>query len=274
MTSQRAARARTESAASSRNSAKRSRALVFVAAVAAALIGAASADDAAGLAGELQRVLGQLRGARAGFYARQRALAADLERARQSARALEPEVADLKAREEVADRELASLRTELEGLHAEAAADANARAALAGALDQASAEAGVLLHRGSPYRREERAARLGGAADPVRPVSDRLGRYWAHVQEELRIARSGESYSAEVALDAGRSKPARLFRVGHLLLGYCTEDGRETGLWTEGGWRPARDDDEDARIRGAIDMLDRRRAPALLPFTVSEGRRP
>ena len=91
-----------------------------------------------------------------------------------------------------------------------------------------------------------------------------MTRYWAFLQEELRIARSGEAYTSQVPLDGGRIKPARLFRVGHLVQGFVTEDGLESGLETPAGWERAVDPETDRVVRAAIDILDRRRAPALL----------
>ncbi|MBI3270902.1 MAG: DUF3450 family protein [Planctomycetes bacterium] len=217
-------------------------------------------------AAELQTVLAKLREARAAGYERQRARAAELERVRRPLRQLEGEIAELKAREADTDKELAAVREELAGLRREEVASDAAKAVAAPELDRAVARAAAFVAGGIPYRVEDRAQRLAGAADCTRPQADRFARYWAHLQEELRIARSGEAYTADVPLGAARVKPARLFRVGHLALGYLTEDGRESGLFLNGGWTPSRTTEAAERIRAAIEMLDRRRGPALLPL--------
>ena len=65
-----------------------------------------------------------------------------------------------------------------------------------------------------------------------------------------------------------RLKPARIFRVGHLLQGYVTEDGLESGYEAAGAWKAAGSPARDQAARDAIEILDRRRAPALLKLPV------
>ena len=105
-----------------------------------------------------------------------------------------------------------------------------------------------------------------GAQEAARKLSDQLGRFWSFLQEELRVARSGETYSAEVPIGGGKAKPARIFRVGHLALGYVTEDGEQSGLWDGAQWVAARSPEEEHALRDAVETLDRRRAPTLLPI--------
>lgn len=215
---------------------------------------------------ELQEALRMLRSERAEAYSRRRARAAEIEAARAPLRRLEGEIAELKAREAETGKGLEEARTELDQLRKAAAAEAETAALLAPELESSFAWFRAFVEKGIPYRRDDRLLRLGGPGSPP----DRVGRAWSFAQEELRIARSGEAWSAEVALPGGRAKPARLFRTGHLLLGYVTEDGLESGLWYGGAWTP----DENPAIRQAVEMLDRRRPPGLLLFPVERRAAP
>lgn len=213
-------------------------------------------------ADELQDVLRALREERAAAYTRRRARDAEITAARAPVRRLESEVAELRLKEAEADKSLLDVHEEIAQLRKADAEEAEAAKLLAPELDAATASFKDFVEKGIPYRRADRLARLGsGGAEP-----DRVVRAWTFAQEELRIARSGESYTADVELPGGRVKPARLFRTGHLLLGYVTEDGLESGLWRNGAWTP------DDAVRPAVEMLDRRRPPAFLLLPVE--RRP
>ena len=215
-------------------------------------------------ADELQDVLRTLREERAAYYARQRARAASIEEARQPLRRLDAELAELRARQDDAGKHLLETRSDLERLSAELETLRAASAPLPSALDAFQNDALRFVQEGPDYRRADRLARLGSGG----PTADRLGRAWSFLQEELRLARSGETYSAEIPLGDGVRKPARVFRFGHLLQGYVTEDGLHAGLETPPGWSPAPPDVEPA-LRAAVEMLDRRRAPGLLLLPVS-----
>jgi len=213
---------------------------------------------------ELQEVLRTLREERAAAYARQRDRAAGVEDTRRAIDRLDAELAELRGREERTRRELGETRTELDRLEAELGPLRAALAGLSPALDAFQADALRFVQEGPDYRRADRLARLG----PGGSAAERLGRAWGFLQEELRLARSGETYSAEIPLGEGLRKPARVFRLGHLLQGYVTEDGLHAGLETPSGWAPAPRGVEPA-VRAAVEMLDRRRAPALLLLPVS-----
>lgn len=215
----------------------------------------------------LEDVLRQLREERAAWYQRQRSRQERLDGLRQTTRRLEAETAELKSREAEADKQLAEVGGELAGLRKEEEGGTARAGQLAPALDQAFAEGKTFVAEGLDYRRKDRLARL--EADPaVHSPGERLGRYWSFLQEELRIARSGEAYSASIPLDGGRVKPARIFRVGHLLQGYVTEDGLEAGYESAGAWKAAGTPARDQAARDAIEILDRRRAPSLLKLPV------
>jgi septal ring factor EnvC (AmiA/AmiB activator) len=223
---------------------------ILVVVLAAAALQEAPAD-------ELGAVLKRLRELRSTAYAKQRARAAETEAARAPLPRLEAELAELATREAELDRQLAELGREVEGLKTGESALRKTEEAQKGLLDAAAEEGRQAAGSGPPFRLDERRARADGAKESV-------ARYWSFLQEELRLARSGEAYSAEVPLSGGRRKPARCFRVGHLFGGFVTEDGLEAGRWDGTAWVAPSTPEEERAIRDAVETLDRHRAPALL----------
>lgn len=224
-----------------------------------------SGGDEAKLQDELRDVVRSLRETRTAYYGRQRARSEAIEAARAPLKRLETELSDLRDREREADRDLAEVRAELDKLKEKEASDAQ-RSAIASELEKLVTEAKDFVVRGIPYRVEDRTLRLGSSGGES--LSGQFDRYWSFLQEELRIARSGEAFSAEVPLDAARTKPARLIRVGHLVLGYVSEDGQDAGLWNGSRWAPPAGPEDEKAIREAVEILDRRRAPELLSLPV------
>ena len=104
-------------------------------------------------------------------------------------------------------------------------------------------------------------------------VVDQLGRLWSYVQDELRLARSSETYTGRLQMDNGTSPHVRYFRVGQLILGYVTEDGERTGMWSalsEGkGWLHISDPKQARQVRDAVDILDRRKGPRLVTLPIA-----
>jgi len=223
------------------------------------------AQEEGKLAEELQGLVRQLREERAAHYGRHRTRGEQLEAARSPVRRLELEVAELRARETEADRNLAEAKADLEKLQREGAADA-LRSQLLPELDKSIREGRDFISKGIPYRLGDRSERLGAPENGS--LQEKLARYWSFLQEEARIARSGEALSAEIPLSSGRAKPARVFRVGHLVMGFVTEDGLDVGLWNGKEWVSAASGDEEKAIRQAVEILDRRRTPELLSLPV------
>jgi hypothetical protein len=240
-------------------------------AAAALLLAAAGGQDApAGteevkLQEELKDVLKKLREERSAFHQRSRSRDEEIDVVKGSLKRLEPDLAELRSREREEDAQIAEVRAEIEKMTSEEGRD-RMRGVVGSEMKTLLEEGRAFVGEAPPYRKEDRLLRLGAATEGS--MSDQLGRYWSFFQEEMRVARSGESYSAEVPLAGGRMKPARIFRVGHLVLGYVTEDGEESGLWDGKAWTAARTPEEDRSIRAAVDTLDRRRAPALLSLPV------
>ncbi len=230
--------------------------------------------DARALSDELASVLTRLREARAAYYQRQHARAVEIKAAREPVRRLQSEVAELVARQEDADKELAGVSAEIATLQRDQETLAACEAQLLPAVEKAVAGATRFVASGFDYRRQERLARLGADMPPTADLAERVTRYWAFLQEELRIARSGETYTAQIPLEGGRAKPARVFRVGHIVQGFVTEDAAEAGLETRAGWQRADSPETEQVVRDAVDMLDRRRAPALLPVPIVRRNEP
>jgi hypothetical protein len=101
-----------------------------------------------------------------------------------------------------------------------------------------------------------------------------LGHVWNYAQEEFRLSRSPETYTDRAPAKDGSTPYARYFRVGQLILGYVTEDGRQTAIWSSlldnKGWQVITDQKQSSQIRSAVEILDRRQAPKLviLPITL------
>jgi len=218
---------------------------------------------------DLEGLLRKLREARQAFNTRHRSRLEELENVRGSTRRLEAELSDLRSRESEADRGLTEVRGDLAKLKAEEAAD-GLRASLGPDVDRFLREGRDSIDRGIPYRVQDRRQRLGASEEGA--LSDRMSRAWSFLQEEIRIARSGEALSEEIPLGGGRAKPARVFRVGHLVMGYVTEDGLEAGLWNGSQWTPTASPGQERSVREALDILERRRAPELIRLPLLKRR--
>ncbi len=100
----------------------------------------------------------------------------------------------------------------------------------------------------------------------------------------MRLAGSSETYSDRASVEGNLTPYARYFRLGQSMLGYVTEDGQQTALWTPtldaDPWQAILDPAQAAQVRSAVEILDRRQAPAfvLLPIAVTvppaEGKTP
>jgi len=131
------------------------------------------------------------------------------------------------------------------------------------------------IKKGIPYRKQKRIERLNGdnesagqLASQKKSVSDMFGRVWSFSQEEIRIAHSGETFTDQVQLDETRLRYARLFRVGHLILGYLTEQDGQAGIWVDGdGWKKTTKFEVES-IRQAVNILDRKQAPKYIQLPV------
>jgi hypothetical protein len=236
---------------------------------------------------DLREVVGTLETERRAHHASHRAKLARLGEAKRTADRLAAEVADLRSEDDELDKQLAELQRELESLRARQAAAAPAARALGELLASAEVWARGFVGSGPPFRREQRLARLAGesASSPRDPgdgvaddaldlanSSERLRRLWEFAQTELALARSSEAFTAEVPLPGGVRIHARLFRVGHVFLGYVEENGDRTGLWLSGasaGWQHETSAAEGDAARTAVAILDRDEIRRLVPLPVT-----
>lgn len=219
---------------------------------------------------ELAATLRELRSLRESYYARRQSTAARIDRTRAEVTKLDGEVNELTAERDELDERARTTETELTDLTAENTKLDGELAASNEAIQRFAKDAKGLVEGGLPYRLQSRLAALDGvtAAPSAR---DAFGRLWSFFEEEMRIARSGETYSDEIDLGDGRQKHARFVRAGKLFLGFVTEDAADVGLWRQDrGWITDPTVVDPDAVRSAVEILDRRRAPeyVVLPVPV------
>lgn len=220
---------------------------------------------------ELQQLVKTLHEERVAYGRRRRERERQIEEMRAALVGLEAEAAEAKGRREELDGALQKLRDEVKKLKDAEAEAARVRTATAAALEPALTHARASLDAGLPSRLAERRQRLEGDGTP----DEALIRYWSFVQEELRLARSGEGYTDSITLADGRVKHAHFVRVGRTLLAYATEDGQNVGFWEGTAWNHAPDLQTQTAIRRAVEILSRRRLPEWLMLPVpAAGARP
>ena len=132
------------------------------------------------------------------------------------------------------------------------------------------------IEKGIPYKQKERLARLeaassGSDANEI-SAAEQLEAIWNYSLEELRIGRSSETYTAR-AKTANNALPyARYFRVGHIILGYITEDGRQTAMWLSprdnNDFTVINDKKQSEQIRKAVEILDNHQPPEFVELPV------
>jgi hypothetical protein len=236
------------------------------------------APDAAALQDELQQLVRRLRKMRQDYYARKQAqedrideAAEQIASSERRKAALAPEKAEREGRVENLTAKAATLRSQRES-HDALCSD------LADALRRFVRDRQAAVQKGMPHRVEERLQllhRLDRDLDSGLPsASTPVELAWLFAEGELRDAASGAAYTAEAALPDGRRKPARFCHLGHVLLGFLTEDGQECGYAapTPDGftWLLGSGDSRASVIRDAVRVLDRREPPRLLllPFII------
>lgn len=238
----------------------------------------AASSKEADLLDELRSIVQTLREARTAFYERQRKTESRIERKRADLASLESRVAELRSAKEEMDRDLAQIEQEMEQLGLELQTNETHQARRAENMDAWIYKGLRLVDEGIPYRREERRLRLSSVEEEGREresvnASDTLGRIWSFFQEEMRIARTGETFTEQINVGENRIKYAQMFRVGHQVLGYLTEDGQQTGMWIfQDGrkqWKHHLQEKNARSVQRAVEILDRRQGPELIPLPVS-----
>ncbi len=219
---------------------------------------------------ELRDLVRTLRQERQAHYRTLRERTRKIDETRAACEKLKTELADLRARENELDETSTEVLGDVERLRHNVNRDNAAQLKLTADLDQTVKHVTRMVEEGIPYRVDERRgwstsdANSEAGDDTSRP-GDRLARLWSLFQEEMRIARSGETCTARLALNAERVQHVRLFRVGHQILGYVTEDGTAAGIWfpraSGADWRHDLTGPPADSVRTAVGILDRRQRP-------------
>lgn len=226
---------------------------------------------------QLWTLVRTIRRERSAYYKRQSERSDKIEKTNNISKSLESRLDELRKRDEELSEELAKIQSDINQLSRQTKKNESIRLSLAEQFNKFVTVESRNIETGIPYRRDDRLARLEGFNGAVKdqPVSDVFGRIWNFSQEEMRIAGSGETFTDEIDLGKDCRQNVRLFRVGHQILGYVTEDGDQAGIWLkqlEGGcWKHGLEDAEDEAVRKAVEILDRRRAPEYVSLATLIG---
>ena len=223
---------------------------------------------------ELWSLVRSLRQLREDHYEKQRERTDQIRQIRETTYNLQAQADELEQKENQLDKDLAQIKTDIRKLQAENKNDIDQKLSLTKALEDFTATQTWRVEKGIPYRKDDRLTRLKAIQPSAQPQQDRsiadlLGGIWSFSQEEMRLARSGETYTDLISLTDSRRQYARLFRAGHLVLGYVTEADEQTGMWIENfGWRKS-DNSEAQAIRSAVKILDQREVPDYVQLPVN-----
>jgi hypothetical protein len=230
------------------------------------------------LSGELEDLIGQLRQERSDYYLQKAETDAEIERMQGNSNVLQSSLDDLLEQETDLDKQIQQYRSEVNGLEKQLGAKSEIAEAIRGQIRSFCSMQKTAIENCTPYKQQERIDRLQITFEDSNDtnsvsVVDQLSRVWSYVQDELRLARSSETYSGRMRMDDGTSPHVRYFRVGQLVLGYITEDGKRAGMWSalsgKKGWRHISDPKQVSDVRDAVDILDRRKAPRLVALPVA-----
>ena len=230
------------------------------------------------ISGRLEELIRQLRQERSAYYAQKAKSESQIEKARENRKVLQGELDDLCRQEAESDQQLQKYEAEVNDLKGQLSSKTSLENAVREQIQPFLVSQQDAIEKGIPYRQQERIERLEAVGgDPNAPsrssAADQLGLVWNYVQEELRFARSSETYTARAKTDDKASPYARFFRVGQKILGYITEDGRQAAIWSslthQGEWLSITDAKQASQIRSAVEILDRRQGPKLVTLPVA-----
>jgi hypothetical protein len=230
------------------------------------------------LSEQLENLIRQLRQQRSAYYVQKTRLETQTEKARENRKILQAELDELRKQHEESDQQLRKYEAEVGNLKEQLVLKESLENVVADRIRPFMENQKAAIVNGIPYKQQERIARLEAAVgDTNAPdsvsASDQMGHIWNYTQEELRLARSSETYTARAKTDDESSPYARFFRVGQKILGYITEDGRQAAIWSslqdDKKWMPIDDTKQSAQIRSAVEILDRRQGPRLVTLPVA-----
>ena len=230
------------------------------------------------LSEQLEDMIRRLRQERSAYYAQKARLETQTEKARENRKILQAELDDLRKQHEESDQQLLKYETEVGNLKEQLVLKESLENVLADRIRQFFPNQQAEIKNGIPYKQQERIGRLEGVIGDVNApdsvsASDQLGHVWNYAQEELRLARSSETYTARAKTDDESSPYARFFRVGQKIIGYITEDSRHAAIWSSlkdgKPWVPIADAKQSTQIRSAVEILDRRQGPKLVTLSIA-----
>lgn len=228
------------------------------------------------LSERLEELIRRLRQERSDYYVQKARYEAKIEKARESRKILREQLDELRRQEAESDQQLRKYEAEVEDLKEQLGPRASLENVMAGQIQPFLSSQRAAIENGIPYKQKERISRLEAAVgDPNAPshisASDQLGHVWNYAQEELRLARSSETYTARAKTKDESSPYARFFRVGQKILGYVTEDGRLAAMWSslQHDWLFITDTKQANQIRNAVEILDRRQGPKLVILPIA-----
>ena len=230
------------------------------------------------LSQRLEDLIAQLRQERSAYYVQKAQYEGQIEKARENRKILQDELDDLRRQEAETDQQIRKYEAEAQDLKEQLVSRASIEDAIEEHIEPFFVKQRIAIENGIPYKQQERISRLEAARGDVNdlssiPVADRLGYVWNYGQEELRLARSSETYSARAKTVDESSPHARFFRVGQKILGYVTEDGRQSAMWLSlpdnKDWLFITDTKQSAHIRSAVEILDRRQGPGLVNLPIA-----
>jgi len=223
---------------------------------------------------QLWSLVRSLRKLRADYYENQGRHADKMQELRDTSAKLKAEVEELRRRENRIDKSLSEIESDIRKLRFENKENKLTELSTAQKLKQFISRQTEEIEKGIPYRKNDRLTRLKGSTQAEEPpsqepiVTDLFGRVWNFSQEEMRIARSGETFTGLVEVGENRMQYARVFRVGHQVLGYLTEQDDQAGIWMDGiGWEKVTKDKAQS-VREAVMILDRKRVPKYVQLPV------
>jgi hypothetical protein len=236
-------------------------------------------DKQAKLTQHLQDLISRLRQERSAYYIQKAQYDVQTQKARKNLKILQDELDDLNRQEAELNQQLRKYEIEVEDTKEQLVLKNSLQNMIRQQIVPFISSQRVTVENGIPYKLKERIARLEAVSDVLNDpnlfsVSDQLGHVWNYAQEEFRLSRSSETYTTRAPSKDGSTPYARYFRVGQLILGYVTEDGRQTAIWSSlfdnKGWQVITDQKQSSQIHSAVEILDRRQAPKLvvLPITL------
>ena len=227
---------------------------------------------------ELRSVVQTLREERSAFYEKQQQFESNIQQKHDDLADFDSQLSELRIQEAQVDQDLARIEQDVSKLTSELQSHQSRQAQWQKSMDQWIHRGLLSVGAGIPFRQSQRRKLLAPqqqeAAEPESfNAAETLGQIWSFFQEEMRLAQSGETYTQPLDIGDQRVKYVQIFRLGHQVLGYLSEDGQETGLWlAQNGtkqWQHKLMHKDDRAVRDAVEILNRRQEPKFISLPIS-----